>query len=166
MHLNHCPRARIFAVSNPQDGPHFRERYGKPGNYYEQIIRTESSLDEIRRYLLDNPAQWSNDENNPLKWLVAATRAAPTGYRIMNLPHNNPGGLARNYALTALGMVNALGQDTTTLWKRILQGDSSGLVLESGYLPQRTVRVGKAAGGVAGDFRRRCQARMCVGIMR
>jgi REP element-mobilizing transposase RayT len=36
-------------------------------NYYEQIIRTESSLDEIRRYIADNPPQWPNDENNPAR---------------------------------------------------------------------------------------------------
>ena len=36
-------------------------------NYYEQIIRTESSLNEIRRYIGDNPAQWPNDENNPTR---------------------------------------------------------------------------------------------------
>ena len=34
-------------------------------NYYEHIIRNDDSLDHIRRYLLDNPARWSFDRENP-----------------------------------------------------------------------------------------------------
>ncbi len=34
-------------------------------NYYEHIIRNESSLQEIREYISNNPAQWANDRENP-----------------------------------------------------------------------------------------------------
>jgi REP element-mobilizing transposase RayT len=44
---------------------------GTPGtrvwqrNYYEHIIRDEASLDRIRQYILDNPARWASDPENP-----------------------------------------------------------------------------------------------------
>jgi len=34
-------------------------------NYYEHIIRNETSLQEIREYINNNPAQWANDRENP-----------------------------------------------------------------------------------------------------
>ncbi|MPZ75625.1 MAG: transposase [Deltaproteobacteria bacterium] len=34
-------------------------------NYYEHIIRDEKSLDRIRQYILDNPARWEFDRENP-----------------------------------------------------------------------------------------------------
>ena len=34
-------------------------------NYYEHIIRNESSLDRIRQYIFDNPARWAIDRENP-----------------------------------------------------------------------------------------------------
>ena len=33
--------------------------------YYEHVIRDGKDLDRIRRYILDNPANWGNDENLP-----------------------------------------------------------------------------------------------------
>lgn len=47
---------------------------GTPGsrvwqrNYYERIIRGEDELARIRQYILDNPAKWAEDKNNPLNW--------------------------------------------------------------------------------------------------
>ena len=35
-------------------------------NYYEHIVRNDESLRRIRRYVLDNPARWSFDRENPL----------------------------------------------------------------------------------------------------
>jgi hypothetical protein len=35
-------------------------------NFYEHIIRNEASLNHIRQYILDNPAQWAFDRENPL----------------------------------------------------------------------------------------------------
>lgn len=39
-------------------------------NYYEHIIRNERDLNRIRQYIIDNPAQWLYDRNNPyiVKW--------------------------------------------------------------------------------------------------
>ncbi len=34
-------------------------------NYYEHIIRNESSLREIREYIANNPGQWATDRENP-----------------------------------------------------------------------------------------------------
>jgi len=34
-------------------------------NYYEHIIRDEASLDRIREYIVNNPAQWALDWENP-----------------------------------------------------------------------------------------------------
>ena len=34
-------------------------------NYYEHIIRGEESLNRIRQYILDNPARWEFDRENP-----------------------------------------------------------------------------------------------------
>ena len=34
-------------------------------NYYEHVIRSEPSLDRIRKYIRDNPAQWLLDRENP-----------------------------------------------------------------------------------------------------
>jgi REP element-mobilizing transposase RayT len=34
-------------------------------NYYEHIIRNEDELNHIREYVINNPAQWSVDSENP-----------------------------------------------------------------------------------------------------
>lgn len=34
-------------------------------NYYEHIVRDEESLNRIRQYIVDNPAQWDFDRENP-----------------------------------------------------------------------------------------------------
>ena len=34
-------------------------------NYYEHVIRDEDDLNCIRQYVMDNPARWAEDENNP-----------------------------------------------------------------------------------------------------
>ncbi len=36
-------------------------------NYYEHIVRDERELERIRKYILDNPANWAGDEENPNK---------------------------------------------------------------------------------------------------
>ncbi len=35
-------------------------------NYYEHIIRNDESLQRIRQYIVDNPARWPVDRENPL----------------------------------------------------------------------------------------------------
>ncbi|NLV42064.1 MAG: transposase [Candidatus Hydrogenedentes bacterium] len=34
-------------------------------NYYEHVIRNEKELDVVRRYVLENPARWECDRQNP-----------------------------------------------------------------------------------------------------
>ena len=34
-------------------------------NYYEHVIRNEQSLDRIREYIVNNPARWDFDRENP-----------------------------------------------------------------------------------------------------
>lgn len=34
-------------------------------NYYERIIRDESELNRIREYIINNPARWESDGDNP-----------------------------------------------------------------------------------------------------
>jgi REP element-mobilizing transposase RayT len=34
-------------------------------SYHEHIIRTDESLDDIRRYIIENPARWAFDRENP-----------------------------------------------------------------------------------------------------
>jgi REP element-mobilizing transposase RayT len=34
-------------------------------NYFERIIRNEKELDQIRLYIMENPHQWDEDEENP-----------------------------------------------------------------------------------------------------
>jgi putative transposase len=35
-------------------------------NYFEHVIRDEESLNRIRQYILDNPARWDFDRENPM----------------------------------------------------------------------------------------------------
>jgi len=44
-------------------------------NYYEHIIRSEEKINQIRQYILDNPAKWAEDPNNPEN--IAQMRALP-----------------------------------------------------------------------------------------
>jgi REP element-mobilizing transposase RayT len=47
------------------------ETYKTPGqklwqrNYYERVIRGEKELNQVRQYIVDNPAKWDTDEENP-----------------------------------------------------------------------------------------------------
>ena len=34
-------------------------------NYYEHVIRDENDIDRIRQYIIENPAKWAGDEDNP-----------------------------------------------------------------------------------------------------
>lgn len=37
-------------------------------NYHEEIIRNQKALENIRRYIVENPLSWDEDEENPLKF--------------------------------------------------------------------------------------------------
>ena len=54
-----------YADGVKQNGwPAFMGRFWQR-NYYEHVIRNEADLAEIREYILNNPARWNEDENNP-----------------------------------------------------------------------------------------------------
>ena len=44
---------------------------GTPGtsvwqrNYYEHVIRDGAALNQVRQYIMDNPARWAEDAENP-----------------------------------------------------------------------------------------------------
>jgi len=44
--------------------PPFRGRLWQR-NYHEHVIRSERSLNRIRQYILDNPANWASDLEHP-----------------------------------------------------------------------------------------------------
>lgn len=50
-----CRRCRLLGF----------EEFAWQARYYDHIIRSERSLDEIRRYITDNPARWREDTDNP-----------------------------------------------------------------------------------------------------
>lgn len=52
------------------------------------------------------------------------------------------------YFLPAMGMVNALGTDPATIAASLFAGDSSGMVAEAGWLPDRLARVGRVRGSL------------------
>ena len=35
-------------------------------NYYEHVIRSEEKMNRIHKYIVENPAKWDKDENNPI----------------------------------------------------------------------------------------------------
>ncbi len=45
-------------------------------NYYEHIIRSEIELNAIRKYIVDNPARWEQDRDNPIHLRPAAETVA------------------------------------------------------------------------------------------
>ena len=57
-------RAYIKGV-NAGTWPPFRKRLWQR-NYYEHVVRNDASLAELRQYILDNPARWAFDRENPL----------------------------------------------------------------------------------------------------
>jgi REP element-mobilizing transposase RayT len=44
-------------------------------NYYERVIRDESELERVRRYIVENPIQWAVDRENP--------EASPGGFEAL-----------------------------------------------------------------------------------
>ena len=39
--------------------------YGWQPRFYDEIIRNGERLEQIRVYILNNPANWKTDQNNP-----------------------------------------------------------------------------------------------------
>ena len=46
-------------------------------NYYEHIIRNDDELNRIREYIVNNPAQWEMDQENPNVGVGAAFKPVP-----------------------------------------------------------------------------------------
>lgn len=71
--MNHAPTTvgeivRAFKARCTNAINHIRNTPGTPlwqRNYYEHIIRGEGEMNRIRKYIVDNPAKWAEDENNP-----------------------------------------------------------------------------------------------------
>jgi REP element-mobilizing transposase RayT len=47
--------------------PKFRKRLWQR-NYYEHVVRNETDLNRVRRYINENPARWTLDNDNPANW--------------------------------------------------------------------------------------------------
>ncbi|MEI7614071.1 MAG: beta-ketoacyl-[acyl-carrier-protein] synthase family protein [Betaproteobacteria bacterium] len=54
--------------------------------------------------------------------------------------------MSGNFYLPAVGMINALGSGVAEITQRLFSGDTSGMVLEEGWLPSGGARVGRARG--------------------
>ena|GEM_PF-93119 len=46
-------------------------------NYWEHIVRNDHELNKIREYIINNPAQWAMDRENPNATTVGATGRSP-----------------------------------------------------------------------------------------
>jgi REP element-mobilizing transposase RayT len=55
---------RYQAGVKREDWPRFAGTFWQQ-SYYERVIRNDKELDEVRRYILDNPARWAMDRENP-----------------------------------------------------------------------------------------------------
>ncbi|NGP89165.1 hypothetical protein G3569_12465 [Aliifodinibius halophilus] len=53
----------IKGVKKDQFPPFDRRLWQR--NYYDHIIRDKGSLERIRYYIIQNPSQWQEDQNNP-----------------------------------------------------------------------------------------------------
>jgi REP element-mobilizing transposase RayT len=47
-------------------------------NYYEHIIRSEEEMNRIRQYIIDNPAKWAEDGDNPGNIACRGEVSSPT----------------------------------------------------------------------------------------
>ncbi|MBW1892260.1 MAG: hypothetical protein JRI91_00995 [Deltaproteobacteria bacterium] len=63
-----------FRSRNP--GTHVWQR-----NYYEHIVHNEIELNQIRKYILNNPIQWELDRENPD--VVRTKNLSPLQYKIL-----------------------------------------------------------------------------------
>jgi REP element-mobilizing transposase RayT len=75
-------RFKTMAMKRYADGvtrlgwPPFRGRLWQRG-YYERVIRDDDELNRIRRYIVENPAHWPTDVENPTVVCARARVNAP-----------------------------------------------------------------------------------------
>ena len=68
---NRKPLGRLIGAFKTVSTKRINELRGTPGapvwqrNYYERVIRDERELHRTRQYIVDNPAQWAYDAENP-----------------------------------------------------------------------------------------------------
>ncbi len=68
---NRKPIGRLIGAFKTVSTKRLNTMHNSPGvpvwqrNYYEHIVRSEESLHQIRRYIVDNPARWNEDRENP-----------------------------------------------------------------------------------------------------
>ncbi|MGH8531828.1 MAG: transposase [Gammaproteobacteria bacterium] len=67
----------------------FRERLWQR-NYFEHIVHNEDSLQRIRQYIADNPANWTDDPENPQRIVGAVPRGRPDAEQMVYGPGANP----------------------------------------------------------------------------
>lgn len=68
--INHAPTLGEMVRAYKAASTRLIRQAGTPDfawqrNYYEHVVRDEESLSRIRRYILDNPAHWEFDRDNP-----------------------------------------------------------------------------------------------------
>jgi len=54
-----CVTKRLWKIPSLKNTPIWQR------NYYEHIIRNESEMDRITRYIESNPSAWMDDDENP-----------------------------------------------------------------------------------------------------
>ena len=68
---------KIVAYFKYQSTKHINQHHNMPGtriwqrNYYDHVIRDDTDLQRIRRYIQDNPMKWALDQlhpDNPSRW--------------------------------------------------------------------------------------------------
>jgi REP element-mobilizing transposase RayT len=70
-HDSRKPLGRLVGAFKTVSTKRMNELRRTPGatvwqrNYYEHVIRHETDLDRIRRYIVENPARWALDRENP-----------------------------------------------------------------------------------------------------
>jgi REP element-mobilizing transposase RayT len=76
--LEHCKQRRIMLLSKivgwfkMNSSKHINQIRNTPGaplwqrNYYERVIRNETELFQLRKYIQNNPLGWDLDEENPV----------------------------------------------------------------------------------------------------
>jgi len=70
---NRKPLGRLIGAFKTVSTKRINQIRGTPGarvwqrNYYDRIIRNNSELNKLRRYILDNPLKWELDEYHPLR---------------------------------------------------------------------------------------------------
>lgn len=68
--INHAPTLGEMVRAYKAASTRFIRQTGAPDfawqrNYYEHVARDEDSLNRIRQYIVDNPARWQFDRDNP-----------------------------------------------------------------------------------------------------